>query len=169
MFDLLVDEVGDRLWVGWQPITGTPEAPFDKDAEVRTIALDGTRRIGSHAAIQQEFELVEILLQLPVTPMTIVSQNTSQWIWCQMLSAAQIRGARALLGISATELAETSGVDLRTIQRFESVIGVPKSRSGTLDRIKETLEEAGITFLGDPLTSPGVQLKRRASKARGAQ
>jgi transcriptional regulator with XRE-family HTH domain len=86
-----------------------------------------------------------------------------------MLSAAQIRGARALLGISATELAEASGVDLRTIQRFESAVGVPKSRSGTLNRIKETLEGAGITFLGDPLTSPGIQLKRRTNETRGAR
>lgn len=84
-----------------------------------------------------------------------------------MLAAAQIRGARALLGISATELAEASGVDLRTIQRFESVAGVPKSRSGTLTRIKETLENAGITFLGDPLASPGVQLMHPTS--RGAR
>jgi transcriptional regulator with XRE-family HTH domain len=84
-----------------------------------------------------------------------------------MLSAAQIRGARALLNISAAELAEASGVDLRTIQRFESVVGVPKSRAGTLDRIKETLEAAGITFLGDPITSPGVRLNRRMVKSRG--
>lgn len=85
---------------------------------------------------------------------------------CQMLSAAQIRGARALLGISATQLAEASGVDLRTIQRFESVVGVPKSRSGTLSRIKKTLENAGIIFLGDPLASPGVQMR---STSRGTR
>jgi transcriptional regulator with XRE-family HTH domain len=76
-----------------------------------------------------------------------------------MISAAQIRAARALLGISAAALAKISGVDLRTIQRFESIVGVPKSRSGTLQRIKDTLEAAGITFVGDPETSPGVQLQ----------
>ncbi len=81
-----------------------------------------------------------------------------------MVSAAQIRGARALLGISAAELSEASGVDLRTIQRFESTEGLRKSRSGTLQRIKETLEEAGVTFLGDPVTSPGVQLRRAPTK-----
>ena len=83
-----------------------------------------------------------------------------------MLSAAQIRAARALLGISAAELATVSGVDLRTIQRFESVDGVPPSRSGTLERIKETLEAAGIVFLGDPVSSPGVQLRPAAQNGR---
>ena len=81
-----------------------------------------------------------------------------------MVSAAQIRGARALLGISAAELSEASGVDLRTIQRFESTEGLRKSRSGTLQRIKEALEEAGVTFLGDPVTSPGVRLCRAPTK-----
>lgn len=81
-----------------------------------------------------------------------------------MISAAQIRAARGILGIPAAELAAMSGVDLRTIQRFESVDGIPKSRSGTLERIKDTLEAAGIVFLGDPTLSPGVQLKIPISK-----
>lgn len=77
-----------------------------------------------------------------------------------MISSAQIRGARALLGISATKLSEWSGVDLRTIQRFETADGIPKSRSGTLRRVQETLEAHGIVFIGDPTSSPGVQLQR---------
>jgi transcriptional regulator with XRE-family HTH domain len=77
-----------------------------------------------------------------------------------MISASQIRAARGLLDISAAELSTLSGVDLRTIQRFERSLGVPPSRSGTLERIKGTLEARGIVLLGDPLSSPGVQLKR---------
>ncbi len=77
-----------------------------------------------------------------------------------MISGSQIRAARALLGISATELAERARVDWSTVQRFESADGISKSRSGTLQRIKNTLEVAGITFVGDPETSPGVQLQR---------
>jgi ribosome-binding protein aMBF1 (putative translation factor) len=77
-----------------------------------------------------------------------------------MISGSQIKAARALLGISATELSERAHVDWSTVQRFESADGISKSRSGTLQRIKETLEAAGITFVGDPETSPGVQLKR---------
>ncbi|WP_202391054.1 helix-turn-helix domain-containing protein [Erythrobacter ramosus] len=75
------------------------------------------------------------------------------------ISSAQIRGARALLKISAAELAAMASVTWKTVQRMESVEGVPPSRSGTLERIKAALEQAGIEFIGDPLTSPGVRLR----------
>jgi len=76
-----------------------------------------------------------------------------------MISGAQIRSARALLGISVEELSQLSSVSWATIQRFESAGCVPKSRSGTLERVVVALEAAGIRFIGDPLTSPGVQLR----------
>jgi predicted transcriptional regulator len=76
-----------------------------------------------------------------------------------MISGAQIRSARALLGVSVEELSQLSSVSWATIQRFESAGGVPKSRSGTLERVVVALESAGIRFIGDPLTSPGVQLR----------
>jgi len=80
-----------------------------------------------------------------------------------MISGGQIRAARALLGLSATELSKISGVGWATIQRFESVDGMPANRAGTLERVKTTLEAHGIEFLGDPVASPGVQLNRPAS------
>jgi transcriptional regulator with XRE-family HTH domain len=85
-----------------------------------------------------------------------------------MISAAQIRAARGLLGISAAELADRSGVDWATVQRFENAAGVPKSRSGTIARVKDALEAAGVVFLGDPIVSPGVQLvtKTQSTKPR---
>jgi DNA-binding transcriptional regulator YiaG len=78
-----------------------------------------------------------------------------------MISAAQIRGARGLLKISAEELAAMAGVTWKTVQRFESAVAVPPSRSGTLERVKAALEEAGVEFTGDPVASPGVRLHRR--------
>ena len=76
-----------------------------------------------------------------------------------MISGAQIRSARALLGISVEGLSRLSSVSYATVQRFENAGGVPKSRSGTLERVVAALESAGIRFIGDPLTSPGVQLR----------
>lgn len=78
-----------------------------------------------------------------------------------MISGKQIRAARGLLGISASQLAEMAGVTWKTVQRFESAEGVPPSRSGTLTRVKTALEAQGIEFLGDPKLSPGVQLSTR--------
>lgn len=77
-----------------------------------------------------------------------------------MISGSQIRAARGLLGLSAAQLGEVAGVSWATVQRFEAADGVPQSRGGTLERIQSTLEQAGIEFIGDPLTSPGVRLRR---------
>ena len=76
------------------------------------------------------------------------------------VSACQIRAARGLLDISAKQLAELSGIGWATIRRFEDANGIPPSRSGTLERVKAALEAQGIEFIGDPVTSPGVRLRR---------
>jgi len=82
------------------------------------------------------------------------------------ISGAQIRAARALLGLSAADLAHLADVSWATIQRFESDDGIPANKAGTLQRVKEVLEAAGITFTGDPVSSPGLQLQRPTGKAR---
>jgi hypothetical protein len=88
----------------------------------------------------------------------IVSENSSQESQLQV-SGSQIRAARALLGISSRSLSEASGVGWATIRRFEEGEGIPPSRGGTLERVKSTLEQAGIEFIGDPISSPGVRLR----------
>tara|TARA_B100000678_G_scaffold291374_1_gene307948 strand:- start:2608 stop:2775 length:168 start_codon:yes stop_codon:yes gene_type:complete len=44
---------------------------------------------------------------------------------------------------------------------MEAVEAVPASRSRTLERVITVLEEAGVEFTGDPVTSPGVRLHRQ--------
>ena len=78
-----------------------------------------------------------------------------------MISSQHIKAARALLGISAAKLAEISGVDHRTLQRFEASDGIPEHRSGNLDKVRMALEARGIEFLGDPIASPGVRLHKK--------
>ena len=76
-----------------------------------------------------------------------------------MLSSSQIRAARALLGWSGTDLAEKSGVGITTLRRYELQIGIPSANTSVLLTLKETLENAGIEFTGDPLVNPGVTLR----------
>ena len=64
-----------------------------------------------------------------------------------------------MLGMSAKELSQLANVGWATIQRFESSSEVPNSISGTLERVVAALEAQGIVFIGDPLASPGVQLR----------
>jgi hypothetical protein len=77
-----------------------------------------------------------------------------------MISGAQIRAARALLGMTAAQIAERAQISHRTLQRFEAVDGRPDAQARLLDRVKATFEQMGVVFVGDPMTSPGVQLKR---------
>ena len=76
-----------------------------------------------------------------------------------MLSSSQIRAARALLGWSGTDLADFSGVGITTLRRYELQRGIPSANTSVLMLIKQTLENAGIEFTGDPLVNPGVTLR----------
>jgi len=75
-----------------------------------------------------------------------------------MLSSSQIRAARALLGWSGTDLADRSGVGITTLRRYELQKGIPSANTNVLLTLKDTLEQAGIEFTGDPLVNPGVTL-----------
>jgi transcriptional regulator with XRE-family HTH domain len=79
----------------------------------------------------------------------------------KMVTGAQIRAARALIGWSATALAQRSGVSYPTIQRAESVDGIPRLQAPNLAAIQRTLENAGIVFLDNHELrdgGPGVRL-----------
>lgn len=77
-----------------------------------------------------------------------------------MSHVLQVRAARALLGWSATELAEACGVTIRTIQRLEASETLGEQRAETYKKVRAALEAQGIEFIGDPETSPGVILHR---------
>ena len=77
-----------------------------------------------------------------------------------MITAAQIRAARATLRWSAAELSERAGVGVQTIKRFEASEGVPPSRSSTLMDVRAALELGGIEFIGTPNDAPGIRIRR---------
>lgn len=62
----------------------------------------------------------------------------------QVLSGAQCRAARGLLGVSARELAGLAGVSWSTVQRFESgavAIGLVRQA------LRQALEARGVEFI----------------------
>jgi transcriptional regulator with XRE-family HTH domain len=75
-----------------------------------------------------------------------------------MVSSSQIKAARAMLGWSAIELANRSGIGSASIKRYEVQDGVPVANTKNLLAIRNALEVAGIQFTGDPLVNPGVTL-----------
>jgi transcriptional regulator with XRE-family HTH domain len=97
-----------------------------------------------------------------------------------MIIAAQLRAARALLGIDQQRLADLSGVSLPTIQRMEASQGNVRGVVDTLTKVVEALNAAGIELLGDNAKSDGggrgvrfkepavvVQQRPAAAAARG--
>ena len=76
-----------------------------------------------------------------------------------MITSSQLRSARALIKITASELAQMSGIGISTIKRFELAEGVPAGNIRTLAALMIALENAGIEFIGSPDDRPGVRLK----------
>lgn len=72
-----------------------------------------------------------------------------------MISAAQLRAARALIGIDQRRLAELAGVSLPTVQRMEASAGNVRGKIDTLTRIVEALDEAGVELIGNGQPSQG--------------
>ena len=66
-----------------------------------------------------------------------------------MITAAQLRAARALLGIDQQTLADLSGVSVPTIQRMEASQGNVRGVIDTLIKVVDALNAAGIELLGD--------------------
>lgn len=66
--------------------------------------------------------------------------------------------ARAALGWSIQSLADKSNVSVRTIKRIEAEGGLERATKGNLKLIRETLEAAGIEFIGTADEGPGVRL-----------
>jgi transcriptional regulator with XRE-family HTH domain len=84
-----------------------------------------------------------------------------------MISGAQIRAARALLGIGQKELSELAEVGINTVKRAEQSVELSGSIR-TLWNIQAALERAGIEFIPeDDLKGPGVRLKENTRAKQG--
>jgi transcriptional regulator with XRE-family HTH domain len=84
-----------------------------------------------------------------------------------LITACQLRAARALLGIDQRQLAELSGVSLPTIQRMETSAGNVRGVVQTLTKVIEALDRAGVEIIGENVESRsggrGVRLKSRVT------
>ncbi len=72
-----------------------------------------------------------------------------------MITAAQMRAARALLGIDQKMLAELAGLSLPTIQRMEASAGDVRGVVDSLVRVVRALDAAGVDLIGDGAASMG--------------
>jgi predicted transcriptional regulator len=78
-----------------------------------------------------------------------------------MITARQIRAARALLGWSQQQLADKAIVSLNALARLEK--GIVDSRVSTVQAIHKALTRAGVEFLDADQKGEGVRLRRPKS------
>ncbi|MDF2120470.1 helix-turn-helix domain-containing protein [Roseiarcaceae bacterium H3SJ34-1] len=87
-----------------------------------------------------------------------------------MIAAAQLRAARALLGIDQRRLAELSGLSVPTIQRMEASGAMIRGQVDSLMKLIGALELAGVELIADRASSQvggcGVRLKADYDLAR---
>lgn len=88
-------------------------------------------------------------------PETIIRKSNDM----QAINSAQIRAARAMLKITAQELADAAGIGVATVRRAESDDGGSPTKVVN-QAIRAALEAAGVIFVDEDDEGPGVRLRR---------
>lgn len=90
-----------------------------------------------------------------------------------MITAAQLRAARALTGLAQKKLAELAGLSLPTIQRMEASEDVIRGNVDSLMKLVQALDGVGIELIGEDTASHsggrGVRLKARGVPPAASQ
>ena len=87
-----------------------------------------------------------------------------------MITANQLRAARALLNIDQRQMAELADLSVPTIQRMEASDGVVRGNVDSLMKLVSALDNAGIELInpGTPSATGGrgVRLREHVTKPK---
>ena len=87
-----------------------------------------------------------------------------------MITANQLRAARALLNIDQRQTAELAYLSVPTIQRMEASDGVIRGNVDSLMKVVSALENAGIELINPGVPSSasgrGVRLREHVTKPK---
>ena len=87
-----------------------------------------------------------------------------------MITANQLRAARALLNIDQRQMAGLADLSVPTIQRMEASDGVVRGNVDSLMKLVSALENAGIELINPGVASPvggrGVRLREHVTKQK---
>lgn len=90
-----------------------------------------------------------------------------------MITAHQLRAARALLNIDQRQTADLAGLSVPTIQRMEASDGVVRANVDSLMKLVSALENAGIELIGPGVASAaggrGVRLREHVAKPKSVR
>ena len=89
-----------------------------------------------------------------------------------MITAHQLRAARALLSIDQRQMAELADLSVPTIQRMEASDGVIRANADSLMKLVSALESAGIELINPGAASAtggrGVRLREHVTNPKTA-
>ncbi len=80
-----------------------------------------------------------------------------------MIQPSQIRGARAMIGMTQAALAAAAGISTTALNNIERGVADPKV--STLTAIQKALESAGVIFVAENGEGPGVRLRKVPKEA----
>jgi len=87
-----------------------------------------------------------------------------------MITANQLRAARALLDIDQRQMAHLAELSVPTIQRMEASDGVIRANVDSLMKLVSALENAGIELINPGVASPsggrGVRLREHVANPK---
>jgi transcriptional regulator with XRE-family HTH domain len=87
-----------------------------------------------------------------------------------MITANQLRAARALLNIDQRQTADLADLSVPTIQRMEASDGVIRANVDSLMKLVSALESAGIELINPGVPSPsggrGVRLREHVANPK---
>lgn len=75
-----------------------------------------------------------------------------------IVTGAQLRGARGLLNMSVSDLAERTGLAVNTIRKAEKTNGPAEVTTASARLLVTTLEVAGVMFIAADKNGAGVRL-----------
>lgn len=73
------------------------------------------------------------------------------------MTPAQCRMARAALNWTTSDLAKAAGIGINTVNRFE---GGADTRTSSVNKLRDALEDAGIVFIAENGGGAGVRLAK---------
>jgi transcriptional regulator with XRE-family HTH domain len=87
-----------------------------------------------------------------------------------MITANQLRAARALLNVDQREIADMADLSVPTIQRMEASDGVIRANVDSLMKLVSALEDAGIELINPGASSltggRGVRLREHVANPK---
>lgn len=81
-----------------------------------------------------------------------------------MLTAEQIRAARALIRWDQKALAAKAKVSVETVKRLEGLRGPVSAHTDTVTALQGALEKAGVEFIPENGGGAGVRLTKRGKR-----